>query len=249
MMGISSETAATAIRAVFAAERIDPADGAAILPDYLAIADWLAAKRAGRSGPLILGICGAQGSGKSTMSLALAAGLSAVIHWLLLRTSIYQAQAAMVWLTGSLGSVSWSDIRWLLAAEVVLLPLLLVLARRLPVLALGDDLAAGLGVRVTGLRVAVGLVVVGLVAAATAVVGPVAFVGFLSGPIARRLVPGRPAVGVAALVGAVVVVAADHLAAYAVPGTAFPVGVVTGLLGAPVLLWMLRSRSSTQEVR
>ncbi|MGV3480384.1 MAG: kinase [Sphingobium sp.] len=74
-MGISSETAATAIRAVFAAERIDPADGTAILPDYLAIADWLAAKRAGRSGPLILGICGAQGSGKSTMSLALAAAL------------------------------------------------------------------------------------------------------------------------------------------------------------------------------
>ena len=55
--------------------------------------------------------------------------------------------------------------------------------------------------------------------------------------------------GIGALVGAVVVVAADHVAAYAIPGTALPVGVVTGLLGAPVLLWMLRSRSTSPEGR
>jgi iron complex transport system permease protein len=102
---------------------------------------------------------------------------------------------------------------------------------------------------VARLRVGVTVLVVALVAAATAVVGPVAFVGFLSGPIARRLVPGRPAVGIAALVGAVIVVGADHLAAYGIPGTALPVGVVTGALGAPALLWMLRSRTSTQEGR
>ncbi|MGL5927674.1 MAG: iron chelate uptake ABC transporter family permease subunit, partial [Dermatophilaceae bacterium] len=47
----------------------------------------------------------------------------------------------------------------------------------------------------------------------------------------------------------VVVLAADHVAAYAVPDTALPVGVVTGALGAPVLLWMLRSRTSTPETR
>lgn len=240
VLGLTLGASAAAVAAVVLLGADGPAVTLAALLGALAAAGLVLARAGGRGGA----------TGRMVLTgLALAAGLSAVIHWLLLRASIYQAQAAMVWLTGSLGSVSWSDIRWLLAAEVVLLPLLLVLARRLPVLALGDDLAAGLGVRVTGLRVAVGLVVVGLVAAATAVVGPVAFVGFLSGPIARRLVPGRPSVGLAALVGAVVVVAADHLAAYAVPGTAFPVGVVTGLLGAPVLLWMLRSRSSTQEVR
>jgi iron complex transport system permease protein len=56
-------------------------------------------------------------------------------------------------------------------------------------------------------------------------------------------------VGVGALVGAVVVLAADHVAAYGIPGTALPVGVVTGLLGAPVLLWLLHSRRATQEIR
>ncbi|MFQ6170824.1 FecCD family ABC transporter permease [Oryzobacter sp. R7] len=201
---------------------------------------------------LVLSQAGGRGGATGRMVLvgvALAAGLSAVIHWVLVRASIYQAQDALVWLSGSLNSVTWTDIARLLVLDAVLLPLLLALAGRLPVLGLGDDLAAGLGVRVGPLRVGVTALVVGLVASATAIVGPVAFVGFLSGPIARRLVPGRPAVGVAALVGAVVVLAADHAAATAIPGTALPVGVVTGLLGAPVLLWMLRSRSTAQEGR
>ena len=198
---------------------------------------------------VILGQAGGGGGATGRMVLvgvALAAGLSAVVHWMLVRSSIYQAQEALVWLSGSLSSVTWADIGRLLVLDALLLPVLLALSGRLPVLVLGDDLAAALGVRVPGLRVAVTLLVVALVSAATAVVGPVAFVGFLSGPIARRLVPGRPSVGIAALVGAVVVVGADHLAAYAVPDTALPVGLVTGLLGAPVLLWMLRTRSTPE---
>lgn len=201
---------------------------------------------------LILSQAGGRGGATGRMVLvgvALAAGLSALIQWLLVRASIHQAQDALVWLSGSLNSVSWSDIARMLAVDTVVLPALLLLAARLPVLSLGDDLAAALGARVSGLRVAVTLAVVALVAGATAVVGPLAFVGFLSGPIARRLVPGRPAVGVSALVGAVVVLAADYVAATALPGTDLPVGVVTGALGAPVLLWMLRARPSTQESR
>ena len=201
---------------------------------------------------LVLSQAGGRGGATGRMVLvgvALAAGLSALVHWVLVRASTHQAQDAMIWLSGSLNSVTWTDIARLLVLEALLLPALLALAGRLTVLGLGDDLAAGLGVRVVRLRVAVTAGVVALVAAATAIVGPVAFVGFLSGPIARRLVPGRPAIGVAALVGGVVVLAADHLAAYSIPGTALPVGVVTGVLGAPVLLWMLRSRPTTQEGR
>ena len=201
---------------------------------------------------LILSQAGGRGGATGRMVLvgvALAAGLSAVVHWVLVRASIYQAQDALIWLSGSLNSVTWAEIARLLALDAVLIPLLLVLASALPVLGLGDDLAAGLGVRVGRLRVGVTLIVVALVASATAVVGPIAFVGFLAGPIARRLLPGRPAIGIGALVGAVVVVAADYAAAYAIPGTALPVGVVTGLLGAPVLLWMLRSRTTSPEGR
>jgi D-glycerate 3-kinase len=67
--------AAAAIRDVFAAERIAADDGDAILPSYLAVGEWLQARCAAATAPLVVGICGAQGSGKSTMSLALAAAL------------------------------------------------------------------------------------------------------------------------------------------------------------------------------
>ncbi|HET6968058.1 MAG TPA: iron chelate uptake ABC transporter family permease subunit, partial [Ornithinibacter sp.] len=139
---------------------------------------------------LVLSQAGGRGGATGRMVLvgvALAAGLSAVVHWVLVRASIHQAQGALIWLSGSLNSVTWDEITQLLVLDALLLPVLLVLAGRLPVLGLGDDLAAGLGVRVGRLRVGITVVVVALVAAATAVVGPIAFVGFLSGPIARRL--------------------------------------------------------------
>ena len=78
-----------------------------------------------------------------------------------------------------------------------------------------------------------------LTAVAVAAAGPIAFVAFLAGPIARALNGGRTTLLGAALVGAIVVVAADYVADYLLAGVNFPVGVVTGALGAPFLLWLL----------
>lgn len=182
------------------------------------------------------------------VGIALAAMLVSVIHWVLVRADIYQAHEAMVWLTGSLTGVTWAQIRVLTAVVALALPLLLVVGRHLQVVELGDDVSSGLGRSPRSTRTrAIALVVV-LTAAATAVCGPIAFVAFLSGPIARRLLGGRHSVLAAGLVGAVVVVLADYLAAYAMPSNNFPVGVVTGLAGAPFLLWLLAtSRPSTQS--
>jgi iron complex transport system permease protein len=80
---------------------------------------------------------------------------------------------------------------------------------------------------------------VALAAVATAAAGPVAFVAFVSGPIARRLLRGRVSLVAAGLVGACVVLAADFVAHNLVPGAPLPVGVVTGALGAPFLLALL----------
>src|SRR5690606_36233978 len=76
-----------------------------------------------------------------------------------------------------------------------------------------------------------------LAAVGVAGAGPIAFVAFLAGPIARRLNSGRTTLVGAALVGAALVVGADFAAAELLGGTNFPVGVVTGALGAPFLLW------------
>jgi iron complex transport system permease protein len=104
---------------------------------------------------------------------------------------------------------------------------------------LGDDTAAGLGVRVERTRVLVVVAAVGLVSFATAASGPIAFVAFLSGPIAARIVGtgGSPLLP-AALVGALLVLVAD-LCGQWLFASRYPVGVVTGVLGAPYLVYLI----------
>ena len=79
---------------------------------------------------------------------------------------------------------------------------------------------------------------VGLLAFATAAAGPIAFVAFLSGPIAARLVGGGSPLVPAALVGSALVLGADLIGQLAF-GTRYPVGVITGVLGAPFLVVLL----------
>jgi iron-siderophore transport system permease protein len=80
---------------------------------------------------------------------------------------------------------------------------------------------------------------VGLLAFATAACGPIAFVSFLAGPIAARLVgPNGSLLIPAALIGALLVLVADLVGQFAL-GTRYPVGVVTGVLGAPYLIYLI----------
>lgn len=173
------------------------------------------------------------------VGIGAAAALYAVTSFLLTRTDLQTASQSLVWITGSLSASTWDRAVPLAVALAVLLPLAGVLGRALRVLGTGDDTAAGLGVPVARARALVLLVAVVLAGVATAAAGPVAYVAFLSGPIARRLLGGAVSLPVAGLVGAAVVLGADWVAAHVVPGTALPVGVVTGALGAPFLLWLL----------
>jgi iron complex transport system permease protein len=80
---------------------------------------------------------------------------------------------------------------------------------------------------------------VGMIASATAVTGPIAFVAFLSGPIAARIIGNNGSILVpAALVGAVLVLAGDYAGQFLLPSR-YPVGVVTGALGAPYLTFLI----------
>jgi len=172
------------------------------------------------------------------IGVGVAAALGSVIQYLLTRADVYDAQLALRWLTGSLNQVDWPTIRLLAGFLLVLLPLLVWLTRSLRITELGADVSAGLGVgsRRTDLLL---LVAVVLTAVAVAAAGPVAFVSFLAGPISRALNAGRTTVIGAALVGAVVVVAADYVAAYLIADVNLPVGVVTGAFGGPFLLWLI----------
>jgi iron complex transport system permease protein len=92
---------------------------------------------------------------------------------------------------------------------------------------------------------------VALSAVAVAVAGPVAFVAFMAAPIARRLAgTGAPALVPAALIGSMLVVAADLVGRHLLPGDVqVPVGVITGAVGAPYLIWLLATGERNGRTR
>ncbi len=182
---------------------------------------------------------GVHGARFVLIGIGVGAMLQSVVSYALTRANVYAAADALRWLSGSLNSAFWDGVPRLAAAVGVLLPLALVLSRRLAALQLGDELAAGLGVRPDRARLALVVVAVGLVSVATATTGPIAFVAFLAGPLAHRLVRGTGSLLVpAGLVGVLLVLLADLVGQHLV-GTRFPVGVITGVVGAPYLLWLL----------
>jgi iron complex transport system permease protein len=173
------------------------------------------------------------------IGIGIAAMCRSFTNYILSRAGQWELQEALRWLTGSLNGASWDDVLPTLLAAVILVPVLLRQARNLDLLPLGDDTASALGVRVERTRLLVIVAAVGLIAFATAAAGPIAFVAFLSGPIAARIVgPGASLLVPAALVGALLVLVADFCGQYAFD-TRFPVGVVTGVLGAPYLVYLI----------
>ncbi len=173
------------------------------------------------------------------IGIGVAAMLDSVVTYVLSRAAAWDLQTAMQWLTGSLNGASWGSVLPLAIAAAVLVPLLVSSGRDLAVLRLGDDSATSLGVSVRRTRALLIIGAVALLAFATAAAGPIAFVAFMAGPIAARLVgPGASLLVPSALVGVVLVLAADLIGQFAFDNR-YPVGVVTGVLGAPYLIYLL----------
>jgi iron complex transport system permease protein len=173
------------------------------------------------------------------IGIGAAAVLTSATSFMLTRGQIFDVQRATVWLTGSLNGRSWDHVRPVALAMLVLLPAVAGFARPLRALQLGDDTAKGLGVTVERSRLALILVAVALVAIATAAAGPVAFVAFVAAPVARRLVHAPLTLIPAALVGALLLILSDLAARRVFAPTELPVGIVTGVIGAPYLIWLL----------
>lgn len=168
---------------------------------------------------------------------------TSLIGYLLTRSDVKEAQVALLWMTGSLGQADWPLVRTLAVAVVVLVPLVGCVARGLSLLLLGDEQAGSLGLRPEVTRACVVGLGVALACVATAAAGPVAFVAFIAAPVARRLLgDGTLALLQSALVGVVLVVGADVVAQHLLPADlSVPVGVVTGAVGGPYLIWLMAS--------
>lgn len=208
---------------------------------------WLAFLGAAIAAVLVYTVASLGREGATPLKLALAgaalsAGLVSVLNAVLL-LSREALESFRFWQVGVLGVRSLPEMGQV--APFLLLGAILALgsARLFNALSLGDDAARGLGIAVGRSRAVAAVAVVLLCGGATALAGPIAFVGLVIPHLLRLLVGGdyRRLLPLSLLAGPLLVLAADVLGRVIAPPSEVQVGVMTAVIGAPVFLWMLRS--------
>lgn len=209
---------------------------------------WPALAGAGVATVLVL-LLAAAGRGPATpvrmvlAGVALAAVFGGITTGIRLSDSV-TFERFRSWAAGSVASRDLVDLAAVLPMVVVGLALSLLLVKPLNAVALGNDVAASLGVSVAAVRVATVASVAMLAGAATAVAGPVGFVGLMI-PHTVRLLVGNDQTRIlplSVLAAPILLLLADIIARVVIPLREVPVGIVTALLGGPVLIWLIRDQ-------
>ena len=171
--------------------------------------------------------------------IGMQAFLNSIISWMLLKASEYDVASALRWLSGSLNGVKMDTVPALAAVVFTAGLGILLLSRHLLILQLGEAHAVTLGIPVSITRLLLILLALVLTAFAASVTGPIASVAFLSGPIAARISGrGRSSMLAASLTGSILILISDLVGQFTLPSR-YPAGVITGILGAPYLLFLL----------
>lgn len=194
-----------------------------------------------------LGVLAAsRGRGPETLVL-FGAAAAAVLNGLVVAVVTLGAPADVgllqQYLMGSLAARDAQDLLLVLPFAVLGMPLALMLGRRLAVLSLGDDVAAGLGVRPSRIRILAMVIGCVLVAATVAVAGPIGFVALLAAHLVRAATGLRAptaVIAVSAVAGAAMLLGADALGRLLVHPREIAVGIWCALAGGPALLLALR---------
>ena len=187
--------------------------------------------------------------GISPVRFALA-GVATAALFIALSTAVLASsdlftQSVLSFLAGGLFARDWDDARQIAPYTILIGSGAVIAAGTLNVLALGDDVARGLGMRVERTRLLLVVFAAGLTGSAVAVSGMLAFVGLVV-PHAARLLVGsdhRVSAPLAALLGASLIVLADIVARLVIAPAEIPVGIVTAVVGAPVFLLLIRTRT------
>ncbi|MFD8801304.1 FecCD family ABC transporter permease [Streptomyces atroolivaceus] len=173
------------------------------------------------------------------IGISVTAAMEAITTWLLTTADIRDVARAQAWLVGSLDNRSWDEVRVVFWCSLVLVAVVAGVAFQFKPMHLGDEVAAGLGVRFSWVRAVMLLCAVLLAATAVSAAGPVPFVALVAPQVAMRLArfPTPPLVA-SGLVGGLLLIGAD-LTARAVLPVSLPVGVVTAAIGGPFLVYLL----------
>jgi len=159
-------------------------------------------------------------------------------------------QSAIAWTTGSLTGTDWEQVRMALPWTIVAMGLSLFSSRQLNVLLLGESTAKSLGMSVEKVRFALSGVAVLAASASIAVAGIVGFIGLIVPHMVRNIVGSdyRKLVVGCVFAGPALMVGADVGARLALNPTQIPVGIVTGLVGGPYFLYLMRKQQEMGEI-
>lgn len=153
------------------------------------------------------------------------------------------------WQIGGVGGAQWERLGYAAPALIVGALICVISARGMNVLALGDEVATGLGENVTRTRLIISIGAVLLCGVSTALAGPIGFVGLIV-PHALRMLIGtdhRWLVPATAAGGAALMVFADTLGRVLTPPHEIAVGIIMPIIGAPVFIWIVR-RTKVREL-
>ncbi|WP_353221778.1 iron ABC transporter permease [Salinisphaera sp. C84B14] len=189
-----------------------------------------------------------RGAGDDPVRLVLAgAVLSGLLYALTSLVLLFDERTAdeiRFWVVGSFAGRRPADVIALLPGLAVAALMVIGIARPLAALALGEHVASGLGHRPRLVRLLVVVSVALLVGSATAIAGPIAFIGLVAPFVARALVGPdvRATLWLCLPIGATLTLGADVVSRLVVRPSELPLGVLTALIGAPVLVAVVRSR-------
>lgn len=178
------------------------------------------------------------------IGVGLSALTGAVTTFLTAFGEIGDVQRAMIWLAGSVYHADWHGVQVLALWLAAPLALTMMSSRELDLIRFGDQAARSLGQNVNPVRALMILLCTLLSGAAVSAAGLIGFVGLVAPHMARRLVGPAHArlVPVAALIGAILVMAADLAGRTIIAPAQLPAGIVTALVGAPFFAWLLWGR-------
>ena len=237
ILGVNSGAAAAVVLGIFAFGMTSP-------DDYV----WLAFLGAGVAAAAVY-FLGTRGSGQATpvrlalAGTAIAAVLQGLIHGVIVLND-FVFDRVRFWQVGSLTGRDLDILVLVWPFLAVGIVMALLLGPSLNAVALGEDVATSLGARITRVRLLAALAIVLLCGAATAVAGPIWFVGLVVPHMARALVglDQRWILPVSAALAAILLTGADTLGRVALPQGELEVGIITALVGAPVFIAMVRRR-------
>mgnify|MGYP002402775953 CR=1 FL=1 len=175
------------------------------------------------------------------VGVGIAASAGAFVSFLLTFSDLAQAKRAVIWMSGSVYGRSWEHFWPMLPWLAALVPIALLMARKLDVLQLGDSLAVGLGTRLERVRGGLLLAAVASAGAAVAMAGTIGFVGLMAPHLSRFLVGSRSLrlIPTAVLTGGLLVMLADLLGRTLAAPLEIPCGILIAVIGAPYMIYLL----------